>query len=903
MTLREILGRLTAWRRRPALERELQADLEEHLTLLARDLEATGLSPADARAAARRKLGNLGLLKEESRAAWGFPFIETLLRDLRYAGRGLRRSPGFTLAAVVTLALGIGANAAMFGIIDRLMFRPHPYLRDPGSVRRVYIQTTYQGRRSTNTTFPYTRYLDLTRDLRTASAVAAFSEWRIAVGRGDESAERKVAAVSASMFGFFDAPPVRGRYFTAEEDQPPEGAMVAVLTHERWQADFGGDDVIGRTLRIGVRDVTIIGVAPPGFIGSAAGRRPDIFVPMTAVPHLLGFNSARTFATDYSWDWTEVLVRRAPGVSDEAMDTELTGAYIRSRAAARAINPRVLPDSLVRPRALVGAVKTAAGPEPGRETRVLLWVAGVAVIVLLIACASVANLQLARVIRRRRELTVRLALGAGRTRLVSQLVTESLLLSLLGAAAGILVAQWSGTAIRRLLLPEGSPFVLTEDARTIGVALGCALMTTLLIAFGPVRLARRSDLAGMMKGGEREGGARRSRLQTALLTVQVAFSVVLLVGASLFVKSFGNARAMPLGYDVRPVIEVTIDERDAGQDAAAFATMKRHLHAAAVALPGIEASVDVNSRLFGTNTTTLRVDGIDSVDALGRFNFQVAGAQYFRLMRTRILRGRGFEETDRLGAPLISVVSASMAEALWPGQDALGKCLYVAFGPPVAGARGPCREVVGIAENTAQQSLVDDPRFMYYMPVAQFEEWGTHTMLVRARGEDPTPYLEPLRQALTRAMPGDGFVVVRPLQEVVDAQMRSWEIGAMLFTALGGLAFVVAAVGLFGVVSYGVAGRSHELGVRVALGASARDVITLVVRDALALTFVGCAIGLLVARSAARWVQPLLFHQSATDPGVFVSVALVVLSVTLLASALPARRATRVDPMRALRAE
>jgi len=903
VTLREIIGRLMAWRRRPALERELQADLEEHLTLLARDLEATGLSPADARAAARRKLGNLGLLKEESRAAWGFPFVETLLRDLRYAVRGLRRSPGFTLAAVVTLALGIGANAAMFGIIDRLMFRPHPYLSDPGSVRRVYIQTTYQGRRSTSTAFPFTRYLDLTRELRTASAVAAFSEFRIAVGRGDESAERKVAAVSASMFGFFDAPPERGRYFTAEEDQPPEGAMVAVLTHERWQADFGGGDVIGRTLRVGVRDVTIIGISPPGFVGAAAGGRPDLFVPMTAVPHLLGFNAARTFATDYSWDWTQVLVRRAPGVRDEAMDTELTGAYVRSRAAARAINPRVLPDSLVHPRALVGAVRTAAGPDPGRESRVLLWVTGVAAIVLLIACASVANLQLARVIRRRRELTVRLALGASRTRLVSQLVTESLLLSLLGAVAGIMVAQWSGAALRRLVLPEGSPFVLTEDARTIGVALGCAILTTLLIAFGPVRLAGRSDLAEMMKGGEREGGARRSRLQSALLTVQVALSVVLLVGAAMFVKSFANARAMPLGYDVRPVIEVTLDERDAAQDAAGFATMKRALHAAATALPGIEASVDVNSRLFGTNTTTLRVDGIDSVEALGRFNFQVAGAHYFQVMRTRILRGRGIEETDRLGTPLIAVVSASMAETLWPGQEALGRCLYVAFGPPVAGARGPCREVVGIAENTAQQSLVDDPRLLYYMPVAQFEEWGTHTMLVRARGEDPTPYLEPLRQALTRAMPGDGFVVVRPLQEVVDAQMRSWEIGAMIFTALGGLAFVVAAVGLYGVISYGVAGRRHELGVRVALGASARNVITLVVRDGLWLAITGSVIGVVLARAAARWVQPLLFEQSAGDWRVYVTVALVMLAVSVVASLLPARRATRADPMQALRAE
>jgi ABC-type antimicrobial peptide transport system permease subunit len=324
---------------------------------------------------------------------------------------------------------------------------------------------------------------------------------------------------------------------------------------------------------------------------------------------------------------------------------------------------------------------------------------------------------------------------------------------------------------------------------------------------------------------------------------------------------------------------------------------------AARALPGVESAARINSRIFATNTTDLRVDGVDSVSALGRFNMQVASPDYFRVLRIRILRGRALDNRDRAGAPLVTVLSEAMARALWRGRDALGQCLYIgdATGRNAAGA--PCTTVVGIAENTAQENITDDPRFMYYMPVAQRWPHQVSTMYVRMRSDDARGELERVRRALTRAMPGDGFVVVRPLQEIVDDRSRSWRLGATLFVAFGALALIVAAVGLYGVISYNVAQRMHELGVRVALGARGRDVVGLVVGQGVRFALAGVVIGLGLAAMAARWVQPLLFQQAARDPLIYATIGSAMIVIAIVASGLPAIRAARADPNVALRAE
>jgi putative ABC transport system permease protein len=901
MTFRELLGRFLAWRRRDALDREMAAELEAHVDLLARDFEHEGMSPADARTAARRQMGNVTSQREQSRDAWGFPRFDAIIQDLRYAIRGLRRSPAFTVAVIATLALGIGANVAMFAVLDRLMFRPLPYVKAPERTHLVYLQTTFRGTRSTNTVFPYLRYVNLRDGAPGVGEFAAQSEWRFAVGSGDASRVRKVAGVSASYWRLFDAPPSAGRYFVAAEDDPT-ATSVAVISNALWAGDYGSGDVVGKVLKVGVVNYTIIGVAPPGFVGATAGMSPDVFVPITTIPLNFSASSQQSYRADYSWDWVQVLMLRATGVSTDAASQSLSEAYIRSRALARALNPRVMADSLVHPRAVVGPVKQAAGPDAGLEARVLLWVTGVAAIVLLIACANVASLMMARVLRRRREITVRLALGVSRTRLAAQFVTEGLLLAALGGVAGVVLAQWGGVAIRRLLLPEGSPFNLAEDWRALAVAAACATGAALITAIGPALVATRSDLAATLKAGAREGTHQRSRARVLLLVGQGAMSALLLVGAALFVRSLDNAQNVPLGYDARPVVEVVTDYRGFPMDSATGAAMRRRLLAAAQAIPGVRYAAGFNSRLFGTNTAELAVDGVDSVSALGRFNFQVSTPDYFRVMDIRLVRGRAYTEADGSGAPRVVVVSEAMGNALWPGRDPIGQCIRVGLGYRSDPRLQPCTTVIGIATNTAQQNIGDDPRFMYYLPEAQFMPGGLRQLLLRME-RDGRYEMERVRRALNAAMPGDGFVVVRPLQEVVDDRSRSWRLGATLFLAFGGLALLVTVVGLYGMINYSVSQRAHEMGVRVALGARPADLMRLVVGQAVLLMLASVACGLIAAWVTGRWVQPLLFQQSARDPLIYGAIGVMMILVAAAASTAPAVRAARADPNSALRSD
>jgi predicted permease len=360
--------------------------------------------------------------------------------------------------------------------------------------------------------------------------------------------------------------------------------------------------------------------------------------------------------------------------------------------------------------------------------------------------------------------------------------------------------------------------------------------------------------------------------------------------------------SIPLGYDANNVVETIFDFRGFQMDSTTGVAVRRRLLEAAKAIPGVESAARVNSLLYSTNTAYLSVPGIDSIARLGRFNFQMSTPDYFSVMRTRIVRGRAFNTSDRAGAPLVTVVSQAMGRALWPNQDPIGQCIHVGWDALHPEPQPPCRTVVGVAEDAAMQTVTDEQRYMYYIPVDQANPGWATTILVRV-APSVTDGPERVRRALQSAMPGDGFVIVRPLAELVDISRRSWHLGAVLFTTFGLLALVVAAVGLYGVIAYDVAQRRHEIGVRIALGARSRDVLAIVARQGLGFVAAAVALGVLVALAVARWIQPLLYGESAKDPVAYAVVSAIMIVVALVASVVPAARAARVDPNIALRAE
>jgi predicted permease len=828
----------------------------------------------------------------------GVSLLERFLQDLRYAVRGLRARPLFTVAVVSTLGLGIGANVAMFGIVDQLLLRTPPYLRDAKRVHRVYLTSRVDGRDHTESTTEYARYLDFSRLARTVDATAAFTQRDYAVGVGEDVREMPVGIVSASFWSFFDAPPALGRYFTAREDTVPAGTPVVVLSYALWQTRYGGKpDILGQSLQVGPVSCTIVGVAPAGFVGIADEGPPAVFIPATLYGYgLSALRGRNDYLTTYHWSWLSVLVRRRPDATLPATNADLTNAYRVSWALERAENPNLATADAARARASAEPVMRERGPNASPVSKVAVWIAGVATIVLLIACANVANLLLARAIGRRREIALRLALGASRGRLLSQLLTESLVLGALGGVAGIAAAQWGGTVLRALFLREPAATHVAGDVRTLAFAGAAALVTGLLTGLVPALRGARLSLAPSLKAGPREGTYQRSRLRTALLIAQGALSVVLLGGAGLFVRSLHNVRAMRLGYDVDPVAIVSPNLRGLRLPPEQRADLARRLVAAAKKLPDVAAAArGISIPLWSVEGLGFYVPGIDSVRNLGRFTVQMASTDYFRTMGTRILRGRGITDADRAGGQSVVVVSEGMADAVWRGRDPIGQCIMLDT------RTAPCTMVVGVAENIHQNSLTENETLQLYLPIEQIRPEEA-VVFVRTRGA-AAALTETLRRESQKLMPGAAYVSVTPMRDVVDPNQASWQLGATMFLVFGVLALVLAAVGLYSVIAYGVAQRTQELGVRIALGAGVRDVVRLVLGQGVRFAVAGIVVGAVIALGAGRWLAPLLFSVSPTDPWVYGIVAVVLLVVAMLASAIPAFRASRVDPNVALRAE
>jgi predicted permease len=867
-------------------------EIAHHRAMIEYDLIRRGMSPELASVEARRMMGNDTLMREEARGVWLWPWLDALRQDATYTLRDLRRNPIFTAGVTLTLALGIGANAAMFSLVDRLLFRPPARMIDPATVHRVYLYRTVRGVEAERGGI-YARYLDLANWSTSFSQTAGMTRKTLAVGVANETRLRSVAVVSAGFFGFFDAPPVIGRYFTASDDAPPTPAPVAVLSRRMWETEFGSrTDVLGSILHVDAVAYTIIGVAPDGFVGLWPYQPPAVFVPVATYAASRGVPDwATSYGTAFGLD---IIVRRKPGVSIAAASADLTNALRRSYQTQGYPTPL---DEL-QPRAVAASVLVERGPDASSVTRVATWLGGVTVIVLLIACANVANLLLARTIRRRREIAVRIALGVSRARLFSQLLTEGILLAVLGGGAGLVMAVWGSGVLTAVFLPGAERTSLVTDPRTLlfigAVALGVGVLTGL----APLTRVGRTDLTGDLRSGARQGGRQRTRLRSALVLVQCALSVLLLVGAGLFVQSLRNVRGVRLGFDPDPVLLVELNMRDVKLDSTALAALRLRLLESVKDVRGVEsASLQESVPFAGMSSWPIFVSGIDSTSWLGQFHFNTVSADYFETIGTRIVGGRPFERNDVDGSRRVVVVGQSMANVLWPGQDPIGKCVRVGMADTV-----PCRYVVGVAEDIHSQSIDQDPKlYFYYMPAAQWkpQDGGLFVRTAGARGRRAAE----VRQRLQREMPGTSFVTITPLGDIVDAKMRSWIVGTKVFMGFGALALVLAAVGLYSVIAYNVLQRIHELGVRLALGAPRAGIVRLVVMDGVGVALAGIAIGTIVAASAGRWIGPLLFRQSPRDPMVFALVGVVLVAVAVVASGIPAVRAARVDPKTALLAD
>jgi len=883
--------------RPPAIEEEIEQEIGFHLDEEIRALLAQGYTRDEAEETARRRFGSIvgtrralaRIDRERRMRERRADTFEDLMQDVGYALRGFRRQPGFAALVVLTLGLGIGANATMFGVMDRLLLRPPAFLKDPDRSGRVYIRRPRgDGTERIDNNISYKRYLDLAASRSLEASAAFFDDQEHVVGAGENARQLDVSLVSASFWPMFEVVPTLGRFFGEAEDRTPGGVPVVVLGYGFWQSEYGGDpSVIGKQLLVGPRSYTVIGVAPRGFTGMSA--RPVVaFVPITAA----AFDEFgdRYFAT-HNMSWLEILARRKPGVTAEAADADLTRVFQQELSTI----PGNRPDAIARSRAELASALYQRGPKRSDDARVATWLAGVAAIVLLIACANVANLLLGRALRRRREIAVRIALGAGRRRLLRQLLTESSLLALTGGAAGLLIAHFGGGVFRRALLPgvDWSAVPLL-DPRMLLFAAAMAVLTGSLTGLLPAWHAGRTELTESLKAGGREGSRSRARLQSGLLVAQAALSVMLLVGAGLFVRSLRNVHSVDLGYEASRLIVVQPSMRGERLTPAERAALTRRLLDRARGIAGVEkATLTFGVPFWRSSTIDLFVPGRDSLNGLGAFYHNPVAEDYFETTGTVILRGRPLLLADRSGPARVAVVSEMLANTVWAGADAIGQCVKVNADTM------PCTQIVGIAKDVRWGSLGDEDRMQIYEPMS-LDDSGW--LFVRTAG-DAARLSEPLRKELQRLMPGAAYVNVRLVSATLDPLLRPWRLGATMFTLFGVLALVVASVGLYGVIAYSVTQRTHEMGVRAALGAKRGDLLRLVVGEGMRITAIGIVLGAALALAAGRFLAALLFGVTAHDPGTFVMVAAVLLAVAGIASVIPAWRAARADPTSALRAD
>jgi predicted permease len=821
--------------------------------------------------------------------------MSTISRDIRYAVRQLARAPGFTIVAVLTLALGIGANTALFTLVNSILLRPRPGVRDAEQLVWISPLSKYNGR-AMSTSYPdYRMYRDELRDV--FSAVAAIDDAWLSIGGDGEPVRVRGQFVSANFFETVGARIALGRGFGPDDERTPGASPVAILSHHFWENRFAGDpSVVGRPIVVNAQRLTVVGVAARGFNGpdhEDAWRA--LWIPLAMMPRLQPSPGVDWLSsTDVAF--LHVLGRLRPSAdaarADAAVATVATRLWRADSAARESKTARTFP--------------ARSGLSPGKDPEavpVIALATAVTAVLLLIACANVSNLLLGRAVSRRREMAVRLAIGASRARVVRQLLTESLLLGAVASGVALLVAVWGAHVIIKTVIPL--PLEIAPDPLVLAFSIGVAVIATALFGVVPALHATRADVASTLKDGAAGSSARRARLQNGFVVAQVALSLVLLVTAGLFLRSLHKAQAIDVGFDAsRRVLALSFDLRMQGYDEERELAFVRALSERAHGLSGAESialagQVPMSGRLvFGEivpESQRAHPERRGPADREGALQ-NVVTPGYFRTIGLPLVRGRDFDARDAVGAPGVAIVSEHLASRLWPGQDPLGKRLSI------AGRDGPYLSVVGVSREALVAGIRERTSSTVYLPRAQSREVADLTLLVRTTG-DASRLAGALRSELRSLDPNLPVYGVKTLAQYRREYMAESRNGSTLLGVFGGLALLLASIGVYGVLAFAVSQRTREIGVRMALGAHEHEVVGLFLREGIRRTMLGVAIGLALSVGVARLLASVFLGVTPGDSVAFGGVAALLIAVATLACWVPARRAAKVDPMRALRHE
>ena len=897
-----------ALRRRDLTQTDTDEELRSHLAFRIAQLEARGLTHEEADREARRRFGDswedaMNRVHDAARSRDDRMAMRERLdawwSDVAYAGRSLRRQPFFTVIVVATFALGIGANATMFAVIDRLLLRPPPEVGNPRTLLEVSRLMTRGGVTNHFTVMPYPLYTALRADSTAFRDVAASSFITAqSIGTGANAQPVQVVLASSNYFRVLETRPALGRLFGPSEDGEAPSSDVAVLSDGFWRRGFDGDTtILGKTIRIGPRDFTVIGVTRPGFTG-VDPLNVDVWLPLSYAPV---FGMVRDGWTNWGQVWLGLVTRLQSGVTPDVA-ARRTLKWLTDGEAAWDAKPRGMrrmPDAPFEMRSTLPSAQLADDPQ-AKLARLLV---GVTAVVLLIACANVGSLLFARGTERRREVAVRLALGVSRGRLLRLLFAETAILAACGGLLALVLARWGVALLHATLL---SDFAWTEsafDGRVVAATATLVVLTVVIAGVAPAFRASRPDLVESLKSGGREGGIGVSRLRTLLMTAQVALCVVLIVGAGLFVQSLRRAATVPLGYEPTGVLTASVMNLvplgyKIPQRIALYASLRDRI----ATLPGVAgAAVAATYPVQGMFrfAVDIAVPGRDSLppspDGFVPTYNAVSGG-YFSALGIRITDGRPIIDSDVSTATRVAVVSDAIARAYWPGERAIGRCL-------VLNADSVCTTVVGVAADVKQAIDGTSAGFVVYVPLRSEWDLGPNAVIVRARNGRAEELIPAVRRAIQGTAPNLPYANVQPFDALLAPQLRTWKTGSSLFTLFGGLALVIAAIGLYSAISYTVAQRRHEFGVRVALGARMLDVVRLVMDQGIQAAVIGTIVGAVAAASLGGVVAPLLFQTSPREPAAFALAAAMIVVVAALASFVPAWRASRVDPVSALRGE